>query len=476
MKEIPKEEMIFNPLSFGDPNGRLFRWNEQLYRAIKPEVAGFYRDLLSNGTIQKLTGHGLVETEVTDLEIDGHGLILKHREIPVVSYPPEWCAAMLKDASLVTLDLMKNLADENLMLQDAHPWNILFDGTKPVFVDLGSIIPIGSSSHWVAADEFRRFFLHPLMLMAEGHGRVARWLLHDYDQGVLQSEAIALSRIARRCFRPSRFREGVVRMGRQIVPLGLKGFLKERLRGAKAVVRRNTSPSQCMRQETDHLRSLVEELPMADTRTEWSDYDRDCFPSFTPTAQWTPKHTSVQNVISTLQPSTLLDLGSNRGWFSQLAARQGVCVIASDVDEPAITKLYHDARAEHLGILPILLDFKYPEPGFGLRNEMFAPAIKRFRSDMVMALALVHHLVFKHRLNFEQIIAGLSPFVGRHLLVEFIAPEDRYVREWNPERFPWYSLGRFQAVLKREYSSITPFPSNLEHRTLLLCERQAFET
>ena len=55
---------------------------------------------------------------------------------------------MLKEAALLTLDLCIRLAEKELTLQDAHPWNILFDGHHPVFIDLGSITPVRPDIIW----------------------------------------------------------------------------------------------------------------------------------------------------------------------------------------------------------------------------------------------------------------------------------------------------------------------------------------
>lgn len=48
---------------------------------------------------------------------------------------------MLKDAALLHIDLFIRLGRHGLVFKDWHPYNILFKGTNPVFVDFGSIIP-----------------------------------------------------------------------------------------------------------------------------------------------------------------------------------------------------------------------------------------------------------------------------------------------------------------------------------------------
>ena len=191
--EIPPEEVEFHPLSFADTNGRVFWWKGELYRGISPERKDLYNKLLEPGIVQNLIKKGLlVETEVSSFSMNDYPLVLKHRVVPFVSYVYEWPSLMLKDAALALIEIAMELAKEGLSLQDAHPWNMLFNGSKPIYVDFGSIAPARPDTLWRAADEFYRFFVYPLQLMSHGYSRIARWLLHDYEQGVFQFECEAL--------------------------------------------------------------------------------------------------------------------------------------------------------------------------------------------------------------------------------------------------------------------------------------------
>src|SRR5712691_9659867 len=93
--EIPAGEIAYHPLSYADPTGRIFWWRNELYRGIAAEKAPLYQQLFHSGTAQRLIDKKLaVETEPTDYALDGYALILKHRALPFVSYPDEWCALM----------------------------------------------------------------------------------------------------------------------------------------------------------------------------------------------------------------------------------------------------------------------------------------------------------------------------------------------------------------------------------------------
>jgi hypothetical protein len=100
------------------------------------------------------------------------------------------------------------------------------------------------------------------------------------------------------------------------------------------------------------------------------------------------------------------------------------------------------------------------------------PANERLQADLVLALALVHHLVFSYRFEFQAIVAALAAFTRRALLVEFVPPDDEHVGRWRPETRPWYALAGFEAALRAEFARVDVFPSHPEPRVLLLCSRE----
>lgn len=107
---LPKQEIKFHNLSNGDDYARLFWWRGQLYRGIYQEHAGFYKGLFEKGLIRRWVDEGrIIETELTDLVLDSFAFVLSHQRLPFVSYSFEWCAEMLKDAALHTIDLATEL-------------------------------------------------------------------------------------------------------------------------------------------------------------------------------------------------------------------------------------------------------------------------------------------------------------------------------------------------------------------------------
>jgi ribosomal protein L11 methylase PrmA len=51
-------------------------------------------------------------------------------------------------------------------------------------------------------------------------------------------------------------------------------------------------------------------------------------------------------VLSQTKPRSVLDIGSNRGWYSKLAAKLGGKLVAFDSDSACIGKIYEEVRTQ----------------------------------------------------------------------------------------------------------------------------------
>lgn len=477
MKKLAVGDVEFVPASFCSNDGRLFQSNGRLYRALAPERSAFFEGLFREGVIDQLVGEGfLVETTPVDLTLEGFGLVVQHRRVPFVTYPFEWSDQALQDSALLLLRLNLELLRRGLMTHDVHPWNILFEGTAPVFVDLGSIKPAEGIDlgRWV--EEFRRFYVRPLGLFRAGQGRIARLCLQDWKDwrgGVLAEDFGRLTEqgLGRR------FASQQAARARRAVPAPVRAALRPVRRwltkpnphsGATSTPVYDPSVREAA---LGRLLRDVEstELPQ---QPYWDYYEElFTFPSFSDAGEWSDKHRGVAQALRTTRPGAVVDIGSNRGWYAQLAAREGSQVLATDKDEALVSQLYRDAKSQALPVQPLVVDFLWPSPGFGLL-DFWPPAVERLRCDMAMALALVHHLAHSQGMHFGHIVRGFSRFTDRWLLTEFIPHEDPILSTWYRRKLEWYTLDSFLAELGREFDVIQQMPSDPPTRTLLLCEKR----
>jgi hypothetical protein len=422
-----------------DPSGRLFTWNGSIYRGIYAERSDFFRILFSEKRIESLFGRGLIEAEIAPISVEGYGLILKHKIIPAVSYCVEWTPLMLKDAARMLCDLAIELSDRGLSMKDAHPWNILFDRGIPQFVDWGSLCKQEKGLRW-PYEEFRSRFLFPLLLFYSGRPRLIRNLMMDVIS------------------RPTRGDTFRVMLNRVPLHEWIHFYLADR-----RFLKESLNPSKSFLQK---LRREVEAIPLRTESTEWTSYPDT---SDEPELENSIKAQNVHRLLQRLKPEVVLDAGCNKGWFSQMACEEGASVIAVDVDEPSLDRLYLKVKSKRLPILPVFMDISMPTPVHGLA-EYYPSAKQRFQADMVLALAISHHLVFKKGLSFDSIVRMLASFTKKWLIVEFVPPEDRYVKQWMTDKHSWYQEKNFLEALQKRFSRVDKVPSAPEPRLLFFCE------
>jgi ribosomal protein L11 methylase PrmA len=151
----------------------------------------------------------------------------------------------------------------------------------------------------------------------------------------------------------------------------------------------------------------------------------------------------------------VLDLGANDGAYSRLAAELADYVVAVDSDEMVIDGLYRRLRAEgNEKILPLVMNLVDPSGGTGWRNRERAPFSERVRPDVVLALALVHHLTIAANVPLPEVVAWLRSFGGR-LVVEFVHADDVQVRRLlgnkPPGLFDDYQQEAFERLLAEQF-------------------------
>jgi hypothetical protein len=440
---IPVDEIEFHPHSFADVDGRLFTRRGELFRGISRNRSHFYTQLFETGLIRKLVAMGLlVDSEISSESSEEYELLVRHRKLPFISYPNEWPAPMLKDAALLFLDLLIELTPHGLTLKDGHPWNILFDGPRPVYVDLTSIIQ-SESNTGPALDEFSRFCLYPLFVMANGHERIARCLISEYE-GVLRSEAMALSRVRSI---PTRF-----------VLNRLKGKASRILSSLLPKIHQDESNS------LSFLRSLRKDVESLEIPTEPVGWTLE-------EGSETNRNGRLSKLLSRVNPSSVLAVGNVAASETYCIANGRRRVVSLETNSLKAARLYNNARTNDLPILSLVMDFVKPTPSIGYSNHYSIAANERLKCDLVYAPSLVDALVRKNYLRFEIIAEGLSLFSKRWLLVGFPRPDSNWSRDTRIG-FSWYTFDNFVDSLKKYFRTIESVSPDGESTVLLLCEKK----
>ncbi|MDQ2841627.1 MAG: SAM-dependent methyltransferase, partial [Acidobacteriota bacterium] len=170
--------------SFRDPSGTVFFLNGRVLRKVSADAACDTLEFLASGVAGSLSEQGKlvtskeipfeeVRTELSEhklslLEMFGPGgITLEHDRIWFPSYVYEWPAEMLYAAGLLTLDVAEAALAHGYGLKDATPYNVLFRGAEPVFVDILSFEKREPGDYiWLPYAQFVRMFLLPLLMQS----------------------------------------------------------------------------------------------------------------------------------------------------------------------------------------------------------------------------------------------------------------------------------------------------------------------
>ena len=217
----------------------------------------------------------------------------------------------------------------------------------------------------------------------------------------------------------------------------------------------------------DSLRRTVEGLHWQPSG-HWVQYGRQTSYSEAGAAS---KREHVERMLGASGARVVWDLGANVGTYSTIAAGDGRQVIAFDQDASSVEHHWRTLSAEaRASVLPLVMDLTNPSPALGWALEERRSLIQRGPADLVMALALVHHLAIGNNVPLEG-IAALFAKLGRQAIVEFVPKEDPMTQHLLAARrdvFPDYTLDGFRAAFARHFTIVDEAPVADSRRTLFL--------
>ena len=336
-----------------------------------------------------------------------------------------------------------------MTLKDSTPFNIQWVGTRPVFIDIGSFTVAEPAEPWAGYRQFCEMFLYPLFLQAYKDIPFHPWLRGSLD-GVEPRHINNLMSLW------DRLRSGV------FTHVYLLSKLQSRYEDTDRNVRKDLRAAgfsaELVKHNVKRMRRIVQRLTWTPGRSTWSDYT-NC--NTYDRADRDRKKQFVLDAARTQPRSCVWDLGCNTGEYSRAVSECAEHVVAVDGDHLAIERLYRALKAEqNTTILPLVGDLTDPSPGLGWRHTERQTLDDRSRPDLILALALVHHLAIGQNLPLPDLTAWFAGFKA-DLVIEFVDPEDamveRLLRNRDTVDFG-YTRDRFEACL-------------LEHFVLLGTER-----
>jgi SAM-dependent methyltransferase len=446
--------------SFRDPSGYLFFRDGVLLRRVETSYASHYDQLMESGLYAKLVERGLLipHSEVDDPAAAGAHRTLKPERVPFISHPYEWSFSQLQDAAITTLKIAKTALDFGMILKDASAYNVQFHQGKPIFIDTLSFEKYSEGSPWVAYRQFCQHFLAPLSLMSYRDIRLQQ-LLRVHIDGIPLDLA--------RTLLPTRAWFNV----NLFMHIRLHAGYQRRHQDATEAVQVRKIPQKSLENMLATLQSAVRGLQWKAAGTEWAEYTSGN--SYSEDAS-EHKRTVISGYLDRVKPASVWDLGANTGTFSRLATERGIPTLAFDIDPACVDRNYRAARkAKETKLLPLLLDLTNPSPAIGWAHGERASFVERGSADLVMALALIHHLTISNNVPLERVADLFAQLAGR-VIIEFVPKDDPKVQQLLANRedvFPDYTEAGFETAFKRRFEIEDRTSVQGSKRTLYLLRR-----
>ncbi len=448
-----------DPGSFRDPAGFVYRRDGILYRQIHESHAADWLLFEQSGLYERLVQKGWLvaheDASLVDAFDSRAWRVVRPSLIPFLSYPYEWTFSQLQDAALLTLDVQLLAMESGMTLKDASAYNVQFLGGRPILIDSLSFECAEDDSPWIAYRQFCRHFLAPLALMTERDIR-AGLMLRDFVDGIPLDLATRLL------------------PGRSRLSVGLLTHLHLHARSLRRHEGRDAPrhppprlPRSRLRALLGNLRSTVAGLKWSPSGTEWADYTTTT--SYTETAA-ASKQRLVEHLLQATDGDWVWDLGANTGLFSRIAAGLGRNVIALDTD-PAAAELHYRAvkRDGQERVMPLVMDLANPSPSLGWAGRERRSLTERANADVLVALALVHHVAIGNNVPLASFSTYLAE-LGRQLILEFVPKSDPRAAAMLSARrdiFDDYSLEGLKSAFGADWRLVEEHSIEDSDRTLL---------
>jgi hypothetical protein len=478
----PAQGLSRHPASWRDPSGFIYRRDGVLLRQVQPVWLEEWTAFRDSGLAKRLVLGGRLlpwhDAPLSDAFDDTAAAVIRPDVVPFISYPYEWTFGQLRDAALLTLAVESAALAEGWTLKDASAYNVQFRGVQPVLIDHLSFQRLAPDSPWVAYQQFCEHFLAPLALMSRRDVRMGR-LLRDQLDGIPLDLAAALL------------------PGRTKLRLGLAAHIHLHARSQRSHAGDARKPTQVkislkrLSALVQSLQETVSGLKWQPAGTEWADYSDKRHASYeggTPDA----KEVIVRDLLTAAGGTAAgedgtageggagagrlcWDLGANTGRFSRIAADLGYRVLSFDIDPAAAERHYRALRtAGRTDTLPLVMDLADPSPGLGWAQQERAGLLERANADVILALALVHHLAIGRNVPLPMVV-DLFADLAASAIVEWVPRGDPMVDVLLASRedvFTGYTTDGFEAAVDARFEVRSRTPIEGSPRVLYHLERR----
>ena len=428
--------------SFRDPSGRVINVDDQIFRLVHFSYSKEYSHLMDSGLYADLVFENLLiaHKEIGNFDLDEPAFkVLQPKLIPFISYPSEWSFNQLKDAALLTLRIQAIALKYGMTLKDCSAYNVQFYQGKPIFIDTLSFSFYEEGGLWTAYKQFCEHFLIPLAVMAYTDLYLSK-LYISYIDGIPLSIGVKLLPLKKM------LTSGLL-MHVYLHNSAQKKYQAKKVKNRSKLFNKNYMVRLCA-----NLMDTVNRIQVKQ-RTVWKRYyEKDVHSTYL-----AHKTELVNEFILKIKPVVAIDLGANNGLFSRLLSELGVRVFSLDSDPICVNDNYTMAK-EHGNkfLLPLVCDILNPTPAYGWANKERESLLNRIHCDVLLALAIVHHLAISNNIPISKIVQLFSGMC-ENLIIEFVPKNDSKVEVLLQNRedvFHNYNQDHFEEMFSVKFDLI----------------------
>jgi len=443
--------VTFAPDSVIDPFGRVFFYNDQVYRAINNDSEKICMELLNSDLFKELVElHYIPKTWIdNDIKIEGSPLILHHEKCTIIK-PYEWTFEAYKDASIFILKLNKKCNEYGYELKDAHPFNVTFHKGEPLWFDIGSITKKEFNNDWIAKNEFIETCLIPLMLWRDNDYYLLRAILESddiyYQRNFPYQSALNNPYLFKKI---SHLEQHYLIHGKWSIKTSrhFPSTIFRALDRIVAILKKKDKNYHFFKEKIFYRIPTIEELlriTCKRDKTEWEDYCPSL--NIADIEKEFPRFKIINDIISEKcsDARSILDIAGNSG---QLAVylnliKKYETTFVVDNDEHALTKGYSFFKKNHIPINTVWTNCIFM-PNFPLDS-------KRLKSDIVFALAITHHLILRQHIPLQLIFERIKKLSNKYVVIEFM-PLGLWDGNSSPETPQWYTIEWFHNLFLNHF-------------------------
>jgi hypothetical protein len=442
-----------------DTTGVVYIGADRVYRRISPDARDITLELLNSGLFKELVERRLLpETWIE--EKTENSLVLGHKKADFILYASEWTFSMLKKAVLTLIEVHKVCEKHGWFLQDGHLWNVVFFGDDPMLVDFGSLKKGKAEPDWPFFKELVANAFFPLLLWSGGDFYMANLILSDTYPNRLQpfptfsNAPVYFEKL--KVFRKKRDLQYWFGFFCNLFLIPFPPLRKYQFKIWRYRTLRNPAVCEVQRE--------AEKLQPPKVWTEWDAYHE---PNYSD-GEVSSRFLRIIELLKSIDWTTAVDLAGNGGYFTMQVLKNfpEAKMLCLDYDSRAIERAYTrnvTAEEPYKNLTCGMVNFCYPSDGH-------IPLSGRISSDLVIALAVTHHLFLRQSISSEVFFDFLHDTSKKYLAIEFM-PLGLWREGVAPPVPAWYTEEWFRKELDRRFAVIVREQLE-ENRVFFLCHRR----